>query len=1143
MKQHQKIGYFLYRLVWLLAILVARPASAMDDFPFASPYLETIAHGGHIIGDIVTSLQQDKQGFLWIGTQDGLLRYDGYRFQKFNHEPGNPNSVADNFITALASLPDGKIMIGTRNHGLCEWDPGSGRFRRIQTQAMPTTGISQSSINALLTNAKGDLWVGSDNGIDFKAQRSENFIHLQLHPHATSTADDNVIRTLLLDQQERLWVGSVSGLHRLLPDGKQFERIGVEPGSLLRDEIKSLFQASDGKIWIGTRTHGAAWLGTDDLRIHPLPVDPTRADHLSYGWISSIAQPHPGQIWLGTFGGGINIVSARDGKVLRRLKHASMANHGLAFDTIRSLLFDQTGLLWIGTWGGGLQHYNTRNLAFKLVQHHPSRPDSLSHPDVRTLLELANGQILVGSAGNGIDILDRQHGLVGGYRAKPGSPLALPDANITNLKQTPDGTIWAGTNQAGIVFLRPGASHWESIERFPELQGITLRGMLISRTDKVWIDTSQGLQYWNMARHRFEALKLKINATILSLAEDQQGHIWIGSNAGLWLWNEHSKLLRQFTFDPKRPASLSANKVFGLFLDSKNQLWVETERGLDRLRNNNSPEPEFEHISQMLGLGGKTYGLNLTEDKLGRIWNGNFLLDPQRRQVYPLSQADGMDMGGNWEGSYLQTRDGKLLYGGSKGLVVIEPEQFQPWQPWNHHPPVRVTELKINGKAQPMSLLTPELTLSAKQRNFTLEFAALDYADPQKSRYRYRLQNYDKDWIDTDAGHRSASYGNLWPGTYRLEVQGSNRLGNWSAHELNIPIRVLPAIWQSLWFFGLILLGLGGLGYALYRWRLKRLRLEAIQLKTLIDERTADLIQANSQLASSHTRLANAHRHLQETQSQLIQSEKMAGLGTLTAGIAHEINNPTNFTHVAAQIQRTDIAEFQQFVNDLMEPDAAPEMIAAFEKRFTKLNDNVTTMLYGTERISGIVKNLRAFTRLDEAEKKSVHLVECLNSTLNLVRTSWLEKVEFNTDFSFDPVLECWPALLNQVFMNLLVNGCQAIEEKQRLNQSPTPGKLYLQIRLAEDGTTIDIIFEDNGIGIAPEVQARIMEPFYTTKEVGSGTGLGLSIAFGIVQKHGGKLTFCSTPGQGSRFVVNLPLTRPGDSLASAAPSAPIEAG
>jgi signal transduction histidine kinase len=265
-------------------------------------------------------------------------------------------------------------------------------------------------------------------------------------------------------------------------------------------------------------------------------------------------------------------------------------------------------------------------------------------------------------------------------------------------------------------------------------------------------------------------------------------------------------------------------------------------------------------------------------------------------------------------------------------------------------------------------------------------------------------------------------------------------------------------------------------------------------------------------------------RKLQEAQQQMMLQEKMASLGTLMAGIAHEINNPTNFLHVATQNLRLDLQKFQHELGQLVHEDEAPEVLALFTQRFADFNAHLATVLDGTERIKDIVKDLRLFTRLDDGEKQAVKLSSCLNSTLNLVRTNWLEQVDFMSDYSFDPDIECWPALLNQVFMNLLVNSCQAIAAKQaQAGELPERGKLWL--RLLRDGDNLVVEVEDNGIGIAESTRARIMEPFFTTKEVGSGTGLGLSIAFGIVQKHGGTLNFSSTPGLGSCFRIELPLS------------------
>lgn len=276
----------------------------------------------------------------------------------------------------------------------------------------------------------------------------------------------------------------------------------------------------------------------------------------------------------------------------------------------------------------------------------------------------------------------------------------------------------------------------------------------------------------------------------------------------------------------------------------------------------------------------------------------------------------------------------------------------------------------------------------------------------------------------------------------------------------------------------------------------------------------------------AHTKLAAAHQRSQETQQQMILQEKMAGLGTLTAGIAHEINNPTNFVHVAAQNLQVDIAKFKDFIAQLLEGDEDPNILKAFEAHFVHLSDHVKTMLNGTHRIKGIVRDLRSFTRLGESEKKPVRISECLHSTFNLVRASWQDQVNFILNVDDDPEINCWPTLLNQVFMNLMVNACQAIAEKQAtLSKNDQPRKkLNLYITTQRVNSNLLIHFEDEGMGMSEETKIHAMEPFFTTKAVGNGTGLGLSIAYGIIEKHNGNVSFISSLGIGSRFTVSLPI-------------------
>lgn len=277
--------------------------------------------------------------------------------------------------------------------------------------------------------------------------------------------------------------------------------------------------------------------------------------------------------------------------------------------------------------------------------------------------------------------------------------------------------------------------------------------------------------------------------------------------------------------------------------------------------------------------------------------------------------------------------------------------------------------------------------------------------------------------------------------------------------------------------------------------------------------------------ASTAIALDNAenHRRLKENQNQMVMQEKMASLGTLTAGVAHEINNPTNFAHVSAQNLEFDLVRFKDFLFELAGEDAEAEIIDTFNEQFEPLFKHLTTIKDGTDRIKGIVKDLQAFTRHDKAGTQKIHIADSLTSTIKLVQAQYKETTEFVEDYTFNPQIECWPAQLNQVYMNMLVNACHAIDKRRGNGEPDLKGEVLVKT-FEKDGYLV-IAFTDNGCGMEPSTRSKLFEPFFTTKEVGKGTGLGLSISFGIIQKHDGDIVVESEPGVGSTFSIRLPCT------------------
>ena len=819
-------------------------------FPFIEPRFEVMRDAATIDDQIITALAQDKRGFIWIGTQDGLVRYDGYRYRKFTHRAQQPDSLVGNYVYSLLAASDGRIWVGTRSNGLSVFNPQTEKFEQLRYETgQDKDSLSGSMVRAIVEDNRGHIWIGTETGLHFYDKENKKLSNMSnALPNMGLLA--NSIASLLVDKSGQLWLGSGRGLQRLSSDGKRFDTF------ILDKDITSLYQATDGKIWVGSGSHGAAWFMPNNSNselpaIHWLNAQGLPGKQLSSLWITGIAEGRDGEVWLTTYGGGINIVAASDGQLLQTVRHDSSSPGGLLYDDLKPLLRDRSGWLWIGTWGVGLQRVNTNNTAIRTLKHSTKRAFALSHPDVSSLLELADGRLLVGTSGNGIDIIDRKRGVLGGYRLQTAHSstddrkvLGLTDKVIPALAQTSDGSIWAGTQEAGLLRLRPNAKQWESMSGLPDLQ---VRRLFPASDGSLWIGTDHGIARWRQGSSvdilRDEKNKA-ILLTVFSFAEDSDRRIWVGTDQGLWVQPAGSRDMKRVQYDST--LGLKSDYVQGLLNDHQGQLWVNTDKGMHRLKTWDGMTAQFDYISGALNQADKNLGSNLLEDQQGRLWTEDAVIDPARMQIRFLSTVDGVDAHTSWNGSYTKTSDGLLLFGGTKGIAIIDPSRYRFD---DERQVLAITELKINGQAVAPGALTAvdkadtfKLVLSPSQRDFSLEFAALDSIDPKKTRYQYRLEGYDQDWIETDADHRNAAYTSLWPGLYHLHVRASNRHGEWSDVELVVPIRVLPAWWQSWWFVACIIFVSAALIVALLRWREQRLQEQAKHLQTLIDASTADIL-------------------------------------------------------------------------------------------------------------------------------------------------------------------------------------------------------------------------------------------------------------------------------------------------------------
>lgn len=839
------VGVVLWLLVWCLSSPVAAEVGTV--------LVSRVADNGQIMNGIVTALAQDGQGFVWIGTQFGLLRFDGYHFRKFVLDPATAgsNQPGGMFVRRLWVAPDGRLWVGTNTDGAAVMDPRTERFTVFAPAPNVPGRLTSGRVDAFAADGRGGVWIGSNDGLYHWAPGSHALDRRDNTGDPGGSLSDPHVRALLLDAHNTLWVGTWDGLSRLPYGSGRFERVGghgVDHGPLGRQEIWALAQDAAGRVWWGGRTLGAGWVDPTTGEIHTLPLG--TPDGVDYPWVAGLTLAHDGLLWLGTYGGGVDVVDPSTQRVIQHFRHREADDSTLAADTIGALLADRSGLMWIGGWGGGLAQVNTRNHAFRMLRHVAGDPRSLSFDNVFSLLALDDRRVWVGTDGNGIDVLDLQDGVVGGIRADPKDPHGLPDGHVISLARSADGTIWVGTRQAGLLSYDLASRRFT---RWPILTGhghAQIQRLLVAPDGRLWIGTDSGLLMLDPRSGQTRSVTAvdgsdeSFSESINPMALTTDGTLWMGTDNGLFALPSGSDRLVEIRSEPGHAGSLTNNDVNGLVVDPKGRLWIATAQGIDQLVSWNGRSARFASLNARLGQPAVPLASNLTLDNAGRLWDLGTMIDPDARTLDQFDRPEGFDVGGGWIGAYARTPDGRLLFGGPQGLLVVHPEAFERW---NYDPPVAITALLVDGQARPAAGVR-QLTLAPTARGFSVEFAALDYSDPASLHYAYRLDGFDPDWMQAPVERRIATFTNLDPGRYVLRVKGTNRVGQWSPDELALVVDVEPAFYETLWFrvlvAALVALGL----YALYLVRVRQLRRRARGLENLVRERTASLAQANAEL-------------------------------------------------------------------------------------------------------------------------------------------------------------------------------------------------------------------------------------------------------------------------------------------------------
>ncbi|MDE1148168.1 MAG: diguanylate cyclase [Azospirillaceae bacterium] len=824
---------------------------------------------------VPTALAQDRDGFLWIGTQGGLARWDGYRFHGYTADPAVPGSLPSDYVQALHIDPAGRLWIAAS--GLARYDAARDRF--VSVPLGPATGLTHTA--ALADDGDDGLWIGTDDGLR----------HLNIQTGAVSVVHDGLpdgrVLALLHDRAGTLWAGTTTGLARAADERATFTPFPVGGPSV---GVSALFQDGDGRIWIGTRGQGVFVIDGPDAPPRPVGADTP----LASGTVGAIRAVGPHEIWVALRFGGIMAVDTDTGRVTP-IRHDRTLPNSLAHNDVWALLLDTAGSVWVGGTGGLGYHPRDAGLV-STIYGASDRAQGLSAADALSILPTGGGRVWLGYVDGGADLIDPVTGRVAPLRPDAARPeTALPPAPVFGLAQDGDGGVYIGTHHglyradaAGRAVKRlvpPGRDPRAPVSALAYDAGVLWMG---GETDGLWGLAPDGGGTARLVYSPADTPPLTDPG--IEVIRRGAGHdLWVGTRNGLNRIDLSTRAVERITADVMDAGALPAGYVTGLLFDRQGRLWVSTFGGGIAVLDDPTPAALPRRFHR-LGLADGLPHLNvdsLQMDGDGIIWAGTddglARIDPETMAIRPVRRADGGALVDYFVAAGATTNTGEVLLGAKGGLTVIHPGTLPPWR---FTPPIVVTDLRVGGVSRPISLAnsaggTP-ITVTPDADSLAVEFAALDYTAPERNRYAYRLDGYDHDWVTADVNRRLAVYTNLPPGDYTLRLRGSNRDGVWTERQLALPIRVLPAWYQELWFklLGAAVAGAAVMG--LVRWRTNYLRHRQRVLEQQIDERTADLSAANERLAQlamtdTLTDCAN-RRHFMERAREMVALSNRHGL-------------------------------------------------------------------------------------------------------------------------------------------------------------------------------------------------------------------------------------------------------------------------
>jgi len=1098
----KKNVYNIYRqiissiLLIFLLTLVTYPQNAKLNF-------KHLTSDNGLSQNFISSILQDKKGFMWFGTKDGLNRYDGYSFIVYQHNPFDSATISANYITALFEDSRGYIWVGTLNGGLNCFKRETETFIRIHFKSGTSKNYTTNEIKSIIKDANGNIWIGTRGDGIFKLSiQNKNPFKITYKqfvndPNNKESLNSNIITTLHFDSKGVLWIGTETGLTQFNENAKSFTQFSIKtknpkaPESPYQNSVGSIYESKSGELWLGT----LSGLVKFDSRDGSYKLFPHHFDVYRYGWgrIIQIVEDYSGMLWLATPGELMRFDPSTG--IYNYFRNDPFNPQTISYNSISSMCLDKTGILWIGTSGMGINLFDSKANRFPILLRKEDPSSRITGFSVRSVLEENDDIVWIST-----DVLyrwNRKTGELKSYETSSNNLDAFGNTGVWSMVKSSDGKIWTVTTE-GLYRYDPLTERARQYKFNPaDTSGLPQKEVYAVFEDhqkSIWIATENyfcrliDIDKGIFQHFRYQPAPSFNEQVRPVIAQDKNGIFWLGTKDGLIRFDLQKKSFRTFKNDPKQPQSLSNDFIKSVCIDpyvSENILWIGTTGGgVNRF---NVDKNLFTHFTESDGLPNNVvYGI--LPDGKGNFWlstnKGLSKLNPRDTTFRNYDVRDGLQSNEFNTGAYYRSKKGEMFFGGINGLNYFYPNAIKD-NP--HKPDIVLTNLKIhdqyisirneNSPLQKTISETDEIILSHDDDVITFEFAALDYSAPEKNQYAYKLENFNQDWIYSGSV-RTATYTNLPPGEYIFRVKGTNNDGIWNETGIALKLIITPPWWSTWWAYILYgLLFLSGL-YLIRSYELNRIKLKN-QLK--LEKVATDSLRNLDQLKSHF--FANISHEFRTPLTLIlgqVESVMSSNIETKEKGKLQVANR--NARRLLTLINQ--LLDLSKLEAGSIELNAEPHNIVSFLK----------SLFYSFESLADTQKITLKF----ESELENISVV-------------------------FDP------DKMEKVFYNLVSNAFKFTSAE---------GEIIVSIELTSfpplskgelKGGLVKIKVKDTGIGIPADSLQHIFNRFYqvdgsSTREH-EGTGIGLALTKELVELHKGKITVNSKEGEGTEFIIDFPLS------------------